>query len=764
MERSHAGPLAAPFRAASTEDSAALPLALLALGIASVAADLGSVLVKAPFLRRGVTAGDVIEAVGVFVVLALFAWASRIALPARGRAISLTAIAAATFALGHGMHLAANSIHDALQRGGIGDPAGLVEFWDEHASHYLIDSARILFAAALTSGAVRAGEAGAGGAAVPGRGGQAAVIAGGLAYGWILFASAVEGQTVPLVLPFTILYAAWSLRARRSLSTGLGGPRRLIVLFFAAAAWMALLFFAVWGIWQRGFPEFTRAGLLKSAVSSLLGVRDAEAAQSGGTLPESTRPRLTFKPHTIQVLDGTTRPAEIGRLAVPELHAQPGGRSIAIAFLRLRTPSTTPGPPVVFLPGGPGYPGTLLARAPAYIRLFEKLREQSDVYVLDQRGAGLSEPTLQCAARGSIPPDAFESEPKTVGALAGLVRPCVRLVRSDGITVEAYNTVESAEDLEDLRRAIGAERLRLVAASYGTELALEMIRRHGDRVDAAVLAGTRGPDMTWRLPSTADIHLRRFGALVAADPRWGGDLPEFEGTVRQMIERLSARPTAVWITDVKTRRKSQVRVGAVGLQAILSTDLSDWTRAPLLPAMFGSLLRGDSTLFARRVEDLVNTTAAGISVMQIATDCASGASPERRSRVAREARSALLGNVKNMLVNPAFCDLVGSGDLGPAFREPITANTRALFVTGAMDGVTPPFQAEEVRWGFPNGVHLVVENGWHETLPFPDVQQAVADFFGGKDVRGRRIVLPAPGFMSVEEAKRFTAPRDAASR
>jgi pimeloyl-ACP methyl ester carboxylesterase len=480
----------------------------------------------------------------------------------------------------------------------------------------------------------------------------------------------------------------------------------------------------------------------------------ASADSAGAPLP-----RLTFRPTAIHALDGTDRPAEMGRLTVPELHAQPEGRSIAIAFLRLKCMSPHPAPPIVFLPGGPGYPGTLLARAPAYLRFFEKLREQSDVLVLDQRGSGLSEPTLQCAARGSLPPDAFESEAKTVAALAGLVRPCVRLVRGDGIAVEAFNTAESAEDLEDLRRAIGAERLRLIGASYGTELALEMIRRHGERVDAAVLAGTRGPDMTWRLPSTGDIQLRRFAALVAADPRWGAELPDFEGAVRRVIEGLSWRPATVWITDAKTRRRTRVRVGAIGLQAILGSDLSDWTRAPLLPAMFASLARGDSTLFARRVEDLVNTTAAGISVMQVATDCASGASPERRSRVAREAGKSLLGNVKNMLVNPAFCDLAGSGDLGPAFREPITASTRVLFLTGDMDGITPPFQAEEVRWGFPNGVHLVLENGWHETLPFVETQQAVADFFAGKDLRGRRIILPRTKLLSVEEAKEFTAPR-----
>jgi pimeloyl-ACP methyl ester carboxylesterase len=468
--------------------------------------------------------------------------------------------------------------------------------------------------------------------------------------------------------------------------------------------------------------------------------------------------RLTIRPYTIRSLDGSERPAEFGRLVVPELHSRPGGRMIAIVFLRLRSTSPTPGSPVIFLPGGPGYPGTLLARAPTYLRFFERLREQSDVIVLDQRGSGLSEPTLQCTTKNPLPPDAFETEAKTASALGGMVRPCVRLVRGDNIAVEAFNTVESAEDLEDLRRAIGAERVRLIGVSYGTELALEMIRRHGDRVEAAVLAGTRGPDMVWRLPETIDIQLRRFSAVVAADPRWGPLLPDFEGTVRRVIETLTWKPAAVMIHEAKTGTRTRVRVGAVGIQALLGSDMSDWTRAPFLPALFGSLARGDSTLFARRVEDLVNNTSGGISIMGIATDCASGASPERRSLVARQTKTALLGNVKNMLVNPAFCDLIGSGDLGPAFREPITSNVRTLFLTGSLDGITPPFQAEEVRWGFPLGVHLIVENGYHEVLAFADPQQAAVDFFAGQDVRTRRITLSNPKFLSIESAQEMTAP------
>lgn len=474
--------------------------------------------------------------------------------------------------------------------------------------------------------------------------------------------------------------------------------------------------------------------------------------------PSGRDTTLTFTPYMVKAIDGVERPAELGRLYVPELHAKPAGRKIAMVFIRFRSLSPSPGPPIVFLPGGPGYPGTLLARTPPYLELFAKLRDRSDVIVIDQRGSGISDPTLQCAVRGSLAPDAFETELKIASALGGMVRPCVRLMRNDGIAVEAYNTAESAEDLEDLRRALGVERLRLIGVSYGTELALEMIRKHGDRVDAAALVGTRGPDMTWRLPSTADFQLKRVSALVARDSRWSSNLPDLEGAVRRLLDRLAWRPASVPITDQKTGRKVRVQIGAAGIQAILGSDLSDWARVSFLPAMFVSMANGDSTLFFRRVEDLVNTTAGGISVMQVGTDCASGASPERRSRVAREAKTSLLGNIKNMLVNPVFCDLVGAGDLGPAFREPIASPVRTLFLTGALDGITPPFQAEEVRWGFPNGNHVVVENGWHELLPFSEPQQAVVDFFAGQDLRGRAISVPAPRFVTVAEALSLTAP------
>ncbi|HYJ32877.1 MAG TPA: hypothetical protein VE326_06610 [Candidatus Binatia bacterium] len=236
--------------------SLALPAALFLLGAASAAFDVGCVLIKTPFLRPGVTLGDAIETAGVFVVIALFARVGRLAGrgPAGGAAL-LAGFAAAAFAFGHGAHVAANSIHDLAERSGAGDPTGLLDFWDEHVGHYAVDSGRILFAIGLL-GLPAERAKGAARGSVP----ALLVILGGAAYGFTTFASAVEGQTVPLVLPFYALAAIAILALARA---GRGVP--WIRSFFGAAAGTALLFFLIWGVWQHGFPEFTRAGILRGA-------------------------------------------------------------------------------------------------------------------------------------------------------------------------------------------------------------------------------------------------------------------------------------------------------------------------------------------------------------------------------------------------------------------------------------------------------------------------------------------------------------------
>jgi pimeloyl-ACP methyl ester carboxylesterase len=73
-----------------------------------------------------------------------------------------------------------------------------------------------------------------------------------------------------------------------------------------------------------------------------------------------------------------------------------------------------------------------------------------------------------------------------------------------------------------------------------------------------------------------------------------------------------------------------------------------------------------------------------------------------------------------------------------------------LFVSGALDSQTPPWQAEEVARGFSRAVQLLVGNAGHEsTLPDPAVQEVVAAFLASEDVSGRTVSLPLLRFLPV---------------
>ena len=221
------------------------------LGILSALVDLGSAYVKVPLAPRGVVAGDLIQILGTFPLLALY---GSIALDLHARHASprlavLLFSAGVAFALGFGVHVAANSIHDMLDHTKLGDPWGLAYFWDEHLGHYLVDASRAAFAVGLTALESKS-------PAVAEEVAPWPLPLGALAYGFIYFATGVEGQTVPLALGVSIGFAIGTL-ARGGLRAS-----RPVRTFYAVAAITSIVLFLIWGVWHRGFPEFSRTGLL----------------------------------------------------------------------------------------------------------------------------------------------------------------------------------------------------------------------------------------------------------------------------------------------------------------------------------------------------------------------------------------------------------------------------------------------------------------------------------------------------------------------
>lgn len=437
-------------------------------------------------------------------------------------------------------------------------------------------------------------------------------------------------------------------------------------------------------------------------------------------------------------LAGDTVEAETGHLWVPESRSEPESRLIRLSFVRFPSTSSAPGPPIVYLAGGPGGSAILTARGHRF-PLFMKLREVGDVIAFEQRGTWGSDPFLLCPSPLIYPMDREGTRERLLIVMREWSKGCVSFWRERGVSLPAYNTAESADDLEDLRTALGVEKLDLWGISYGTHLGLAMLRRHPGSVSRAILAGVEGPDHTLKTPGQIQRLLERVDSLAREDERVAAAVPSFLALVDSVLARLNAGPVTV-----KLRRgqdSSAVTLGAFDVARLTASAVGDRNALAVFPIAYLAMSRGELTRAAQLV---AGSRSSRLSAMTIAMDCASGATAERRARIEREAGETLLGDAVNFPF-PEICEVWPHAELGDEFRRPLRSEVPTLFISGTLDGRTPPENAEEVKAGFTRGWHLVLDGASHSDdlfLSDPRIGEIMLAFLRGEPPATARLRVP----------------------
>jgi len=323
------------------------------------------------------------------------------------------------------------------------------------------------------------------------------------------------------------------------------------------------------------------------ALATLAPLTAAVAAQTAGEIVIDRS--ITYDVGGLEV------PLEIGHMLVPENREVAGSRLIKVAYGRFRSPAAEPGSPLVYLSGGPGSSASAMARNPEAMAAWRPVLEVCDLILLDQRATGHSTPSLQWRPDEPPPTDVLLDEARARQVVLDLARSAATHLRDQGIDLAGYTTVQSADDIDDLRAGLGLDRISLFGFSYGTHLALATIRRHGEHLDKVILIGTEGPDQTFKLPSNADTQLRKLSLLVADDPVVGPYVPDLVGLLRRVLDKLEKQPVTVTVTD-PLGNPYEVQVGRFGLQLILRFDLGDASDLVVFPKLLWSIDQGDPSV------------------------------------------------------------------------------------------------------------------------------------------------------------------------
>ena len=456
--------------------------------------------------------------------------------------------------------------------------------------------------------------------------------------------------------------------------------------------------------------------------------------------PATKTSDLAFEPYVFETLDGQKIEASLGRLVVPQSRQKPGTGTIKLTFVRLPTTSKTPGPPIFYLSGGPGVSGIAHPKGQRSTVLLA-MREISDVILIDQRGTGMTEPSLDCGLQLDYPFDQSATREGLLRVYRERARTCAAAWKKKGVNLEAYNTNENADDINALREALGLEKISLLATSYGTTLAIAILRRHRAKVHRVIMVGMEGPDQTYKLPSNAQKQISEIGRQAKQNLQIHSLVPDIPQLLTTLSERLKNQPVNVEVEDPETKEKVSIVVGDFDLRLMTADHIGHHPLIRRFPLVLHAMSRGDFSVLG---EWALAYRRKGISAMPAAIDCASGVSPERWIRILEEEPSTTLGKDLDFPF-PEVCEAWGVPQLDAAFRSPLTSDVPTLFISGTLDVRTPVSNTEEIQKGFASSTLVVIEGAAHSDqllIASPLISKLMLEFMKGLPVSTQRIEAP----------------------
>lgn len=198
---------------------------------------------------------------------------------------------------------------------------------------------------------------------------------------------------------------------------------------------------------------------------------------------QSYQPKIEPFACTIKVGEGVI--ARCGYLVVPENRQKVNGRQIKIPFLFVRKATADSTQNIsLYTTGGPGY--STIANIDQ-VTASSGFLKYGGFIAFDQRGTKKSIPALDCPEVEQAIKQAYRQNlPKEPMVLA-VVKLCRKKFIDQGIDLSAYNTIESAADIADLKKTLQIKSMTLVGISYSGGLMLTVARNHPEGIKALVL-------------------------------------------------------------------------------------------------------------------------------------------------------------------------------------------------------------------------------------------------------------------------------------
>jgi pimeloyl-ACP methyl ester carboxylesterase len=440
------------------------------------------------------------------------------------------------------------------------------------------------------------------------------------------------------------------------------------------------------------------------------------------------KPTVTYDP----TFDNADCPFDIppganvacGYVIVPEDRSGDPSRTIRLLVAVYKAEDPNPDSiPVVFLQGGPGA-GAVELSAKAYENLVAPFIQDRDFIVFDQRGTGLSYPSLDCEELTKAYLDDIH------GLIPGSTRSlvysnafisCNGVMIVEGVELDAYTTSASAADVRDILLLLGHPKANLYGASYGTRLAQIIMRDFPDLVNSAVLDSVVPVEanLFTEFQTGIESALDRLFEACSQDPGCKTAYPQLETVFWELVDQLDAKPITLTTSSPQTGTITETLNGS----AFMNTVLGSMKQSSLITTAPQTIYRfknGDYSALIDTQASLPNIFEGISPGLYITMICHEQilAAPLEDLQIADKTASALreyawlpfYGNAQNLI---RTCQNWGAQGPWSGENEPLITSIPTLLIAGAFDPTTPPSFAQQLHSHLNGSYYIEFPNQGH---------------------------------------------------
>lgn len=424
--------------------------------------------------------------------------------------------------------------------------------------------------------------------------------------------------------------------------------------------------------------------------------------------------------------------ARCGQLTVPENRAVANGKTIKLSVAIVPAKAAQPKPdPIVWLAGGPG--DDAITEIP--MALAGDLNSDRDVIFLSQRGTYSATPSLTCPEVDRVGAEQL-NKPYDSAAVdrlwARATRQCRRHWLSRGVDLSAYNTVESAADLEDLRHALGIARWNVYGISYGTDAALQYLRLYPQGIRSLGIDGVFPPQKAGGVAAWASAGegVNAVFDACEADAACHGRYGDIGATFRRLVRQYERHPRTfrVKVPGVKGRVPVMISGGM-----LLQWAVSPGTHlAGTVPAAFDALARGKPERIAVPwAQSRLNPAGVGVLGVGLfnSVACSEWVPYESEADVLAAGRSAfpsfmasIWRNAPNLQDMRQFCRIWNVPPAPASVRDVVSSDIPTLVISAQYDGQTAASFGPLVARTLPNSTVVTIPNVAHVAFGSPSPQ------------------------------------------